>query len=359
MLTGIDAPFTLKMLLVVFAGLVNRDQRRVIDFLVEENRVLREVIGERRLRLTDAQRRRLAAKGKPLGRRTIERVASIVTPDTILRWHRRLIAAHHTYPHKGRVGRPGIMKVIRELIVRMAKDNPSWGYLRIQGELKKVGHRVARTTIAKTLQDHGVPPSPERPTSWSTFLKSHADVICGADFFTVDVWTKRGLVTHYVLLAIQHATRRVEIAGITTNPDGAFMARVARNLTDCFDGFLLGQKFLVVDHAPSFTRQFASILACAGVEVVRTAVQAPNMNAFAERWVQSVKRECLSKMILFGAGHLRRALISYVEHYNADRPHQGLGNRLVTPRDGDPPTDGEVVADERLGGLLRSYRRAA
>ena len=348
----------LKLLLLAFGGVVNRRQARFIDYLVGESRVLKEQLRGKRLRLTDDRRRRLAAKGRPLGRRILERFATIVTPDTIRRWRRRLIAAHHSYPHKGRIGRPGIMRAIRELIVRMAKDSPSWGCLRIQGELKKVGHRAARTTIAKTLKDHGVPPSPARPTSWGTFLKAHADAICGMDFFTVDVWTKRGLVKHYVLIAIQHATRRVQIAGDTTNPDGEFMARIARNLTDCVDGFLLGQRFLVVDNAPSFTKQFDSILASAGVEVVRTAVQAPNMNAFAERWVHSVRREFLSKMILFGERHLRRALRNYVDHYNADRPHQGLDNRLVTPRDGDPPNDGEVVADERLGGLLRSYRRA-
>lgn len=354
-----DALFPLKLLLVVFAGVVNRDQVRALDYAIEQNRVLRELLGERCLRLNDDQRRRLAAKGKPLGRRVLEQVATIVTPDSILRWHKKLIAAHHTYPHKGRVGRPGIMKAIRQLIVRMATENPSWGYLRIQGELKKVGHRVARTTIAKTLKDHGVLPSPERPTSWATFLKAHADVLCGADFFTVDVWAKRGLVTHYVLFVIQHATRRVGIAGMTTNPNAGFMAQVERNLTDHVDGFLRGQRYLVIDNGSLFTKQFVGTLAGAGCKVVRTTVQAPNMNAIAERWVQSARRECLSKLIVFGAGHLRRVLESYVEHYNRDRPHQGLGNRLVTPPANEPPTDGEVVADERLGGLLRSYRRVA
>ena len=321
--------------------------------------MLKEQLGRKRLRLTDDQRRRLAAKGKPLGRRILNRFATIVTPDSILRWHRRLIAAHHTYPHKERLGRPGIMKVIRELIVRMATENASWGYLRIQGELKKLDHRAGKTTIATTLKDNGIQPSPDRPTSWRTFLKAHADAICGMDFFTVDVWTKRGLVTHYVLLAIQHATRRVEIAGVTTHPNASFMAQVARNLTDQVDGFLHGQRFLVVDNAPSFTKQFDSILAAAGVNVMRTAIQAPNMNSFAERWVQSAKRECLSRMIVFGERHLRRVLGEYVAHYNRDRPHQGIGNRLITPPACDPPTDGEVLADESLGGLLRCYRRVA
>src|SRR5690606_27786874 len=252
--------FQLKFLLATFAGWVNRHQAMVIDYLVEENRALKERLGDKPTPLTDDQRRRLAAKGKLLGRRLLAKFATIVTPDTILRWHRKLIARHHTYPHKNRVGRPGLMKSIRELIIRMATENAGWGHLRIRGELKKVGHNVARTTIANTLKANGFAPSPNRPTSWKTFLKSHADVSAASDFFTVDVWTKRGLVTHYVLFVIHHATRAVEIAGVTTNPDGNFMARVARNLTDNVDGFLRNIKHLILDNDRLFTAKFSSIL---------------------------------------------------------------------------------------------------
>ena len=289
----------------------------------------------------------------------LDKVATIVTPDTILRWHRRLIAAHHTYPHKKRVGRPGLMKSIRQLIIRMATDNSGWGYLRIRGELKKVGHRVAKTTIATTLKNNGIPPSPDRPTSWNAFLKSHADVIAAADFFTVDVWTKRGLVTHYVFFVIHHATRMVEIAGVTPNPGGNFMAQVARNLTDHVDGFLRDKKFLILDNDALFAKQFCGTLKDAGVKIVRTAFQAPDMNAFAERCVQTVKRECLSKMILFGEEHLRRALNSFGEYYHEQRPHQSLNNNPIAPTNDEPPNGNRVVVDERLGGLLRSYRRSA
>ncbi|MCA8976121.1 MAG: integrase core domain-containing protein [Planctomycetes bacterium] len=349
----------LRFLLATVAGFVNRQQAKAIAYVIEENRVLREQLGDRRLRLTDDQRRRLAARGKVIGRKMLGQVATIVTPDTILRWHRRLIAAKHTYPHGPRVGRPGLMKTIRKLIVRMATENSSWGYCRIQGEMKKLGHHVARTTIAKALKDSGVPPSPERPTSWRTFLRGNAEVIAATDFFTVDVWTARGLLTHYVLFVIHHATRAVEIAGVTTNPNAEFMAQVARNLTDPVDGFLRGKRFLILDRDTKFTEQFRRIIEDAGVRLVPTAYQAPDMNAFAERWVQSVKSECLNRMILFGERHLRRVLAEYVTHYHRDRPHQGIGNELITPPSGEPPADGEVIADERLGGLLRSYRYAA
>ena len=352
-------PLLLRLLLATFAGFVNRQQDQVIQFLREENRVLKEQLGSHRPWLTEDQRRRLAAKGRPLGRSLLAKVATIVTPDTILRWYHTLIAAKFTSERKG-VGRPGLMKAIRDLIVCIAKDNASWGDCRIQGELHKLGHMVSKTTIGSTLKKAGVPPSPSRPTSWRTFLKAHAPAIMATDFFTVEAWTARGLVTHYVLFVIHHATRAVHIAGITTNPNAEFMAQVARNLTDHVDGFLRDAKWLILDRDTKFTEQFRRILDEAGVGVVTTAFQAPNMNAIAERFVGSIKRECLSKLILFGEDHLRRAIREFVEHYHEERPHQGLGNRRIRDRGEEPlGGDGEVVADERLGGLLRSYRRSA
>ncbi|MFO1052736.1 MAG: integrase core domain-containing protein [Planctomycetota bacterium] len=347
----------LRLLLTAVAGWVHREQAATIEYLLEENRVLREQMGKRRLRLTDDQRRRLAAKGVALGRRLLNHLATIVTPDTILRWHRRLIAAKWTYPPKRGIGRPGIMKDIRTLIVRMANDNPNWGYCRIQGELRKLDHVVARSTIAKILKENGIKPSPDRPTTWRTFLRSHADVIAAVDFFTAEVWTARGLVTHYVLFVIDHASRAVEVAGVTTNPDAAFMAQVARNLTDGVDGFLRAKRFLILDRDTKFTEQFRRILGAAGVTSVTTAFQAPNMNAVAERFVLSIKRECLDRLILFGTRHLQHAVDQFVAHYNAERPHQGLGNEPITkPR---VTGLGEVVVGERLGGLLKHYHRAA
>ncbi len=184
-------------------------------------------------------------------------------------------------------------------------------------------------------------------------------MIAAADFFTAEVWTARGLVTQYVFFVIQHATRGVHVAGITTTPDGRFMAQVARNLTDDVDGFLRGKGYLIIDRDTKFTAEFCRILEDAGVVVVRTAFQAPNMNALAERWVLSVKSECLNRMILFGERSLRRALHEYGAHFHRERPHQGLGNELISPEQNAVSHEDAVVETERLGGLLRSYHRAA
>src|SRR5437867_8956056 len=267
-----------RLLLVTLAGWVNRQQQEVIEYLVEENRVLREQLRGRRVRLTDNQRRRLAARGQRLGRRILRLVATIVTPDTILRWHRRLIARKWTFAPK-RPGRPGIMKEISALIVRMATENPGWGYSRIQGALKNLEHRVARSTVAKVLRDHGIPPAPERPSSWRTFMRAHWGAIAGADFFTTEVWTPRGLVTYYTLFVIDLRSRRVHVVGTTPNPDAAFMAQAARCLTDAVDGFLAGHRVLIYDRDTKWTEGFRGIVEGSGVRVVLTPFRAPNANA--------------------------------------------------------------------------------
>lgn len=240
----------LRTLLLAFTGWVSRRQAEVIEYLVEENRVLKEQMHGKALRLNDDQRRRLAAKAKVLDRKTLERIATIVTPDTLLRWRRQLIALKWTLERKG-PGRPGIMKVIRELIVRMATENSTWGYARIQGELKGLGHKVARSTVARVLKENGILPAPDRPTSWRTFLRAHWSSVAAMDFLTAEVWTPKGLQTQHVLFAIDQATRRVEVAGITPHPTESFMAQVARNLTDLGDGFLRRKKALIIDRDPA------------------------------------------------------------------------------------------------------------
>ena len=345
----------LRVLLLTVSGMVNRHQADVIAYLVEENRVLEEQMKGRKLRLTDDQRRRLAAKGKRIGRKALNMVTTIVTPDTIMRWHRRLIALKWTY-EANRVGRPGLMKAIKTLIVRMATENSSWGYCRIQGELKGLGHTVASTTIANVLKANGIKPAPDRPSSWRSFLQAHWGQIAATDFFSVEVWTPTGLRTMYALFVIDLKTRVVHLAGITANPDESFVAQVARNLTDAVDGFLASHRFLICDRDTKFTASFKRILKDSGVEVILTPRQAPNCNAFAERFVLSTKSECLGKMTFFGERRLREATTEYLAHYHSERGHQGLGNETIEPR---TIGSGEVECSERLGGILKSYSRAA
>jgi transposase InsO family protein len=288
----------------------------------------------------------------------LRQVATIVTPDTILRWHRQLIARKWTSEPKLQAGRPGIMHEISSLIVRMATENPAWGYTRIQGALKNLAHGVARSTIATVLKNHGLSPAPDRPSSWRTFLRSHGGQIAGADFFTSEVWTPRGLVTYDTLFVIDLRSRRGHGAGSTPTPDAGFMAQVARRLTDAVDGFLAGHRFLICDRDSKWTEGFRRIIQDAGVQIVLPPVQAPNANAHAEHFVRSIREECLDRLILFGERRLLRVLDEFVTHYHWERNHQGLGNELIMPE--TRPLGGTRVRyRQRLGGLLRYYHRAA
>jgi putative transposase len=347
----------LRLLLVTLAGWVNRHQQEVIDYLVEENRVLHEQLGGWRVRLNDDQRRRLAGRGRRLGRQLLRQVATIVMPDTILRWHRRLIAQKWTFTSR-RPGRPGVMREISSLIVRMATENPRWGYSRIPGALRNLDHRVARSTVAKVLKVHGIPPAPGRPSSWRTFLRAHWGAIAGADFFTTEVWTTGGLRTYYTLFVLDLKSRRVQIVGSTPNPDAEFMVQAARRLTDAVDGFVAGHRVLICDRDAKWTDGFRGLLEGAGVRVVLIPYQAPNANAHAERFVRSIREECLDRLILFGERRLIRALDEFTAHYHRERNHQGLGNRLIVPAS-RRLVGAHVRCHERLGGLLRYYHRAA
>ena len=243
------------------------------------------------------------------------------------------------------------MQEISSLILRMATENSTWGYTRIQGALKNLGHGVARSTVAKVLKAHGIPPAPDRPTSWRTFLRAHWGEIAGADFFTTEVWTPRGLITYYTLFVIDLRSRRVHVAGSTPTPDAWFMAQAARRLTDAVDGFLVGHQILICDRDRKWTHGFRHILQGAGVRIVLTPVQAPNANAYAERFVRSIREECLDRLILFGERRLLRALDEFVAHYHRERNHQGLGNELITPA-AAVAGGTRVRCRDRLGGLF-------
>ena len=346
------------VLVTALAGWMNDHQRRTLAYLLEENRVLRQQIGKRRLRLTDDQRRRLAKRGRALGRALLDRFATIVSPETILEWHRRLIAAKWSGP-SGPSGRRTTCAQIVAIVLRIARDNPSWGYRRIQGALRNLGHTICANTVKKILKNHGIDPAPQRETSWRTFLRSHASVIAAADFFTTEVWTTRGLVPHYTLFVIDHATRAIEIVGTTTNPAADFMQQLARNLTDSVDGFINAKRYLILDRDTIYCDAFKAILRAARVEPTMIPPSSPNCNAFAERFVRSIKSECLDRIVFFGTDSLHRALAAYAAHYNAERNHQGVGNNLIAPEVRVGHRFGRIRKRERLGGLLNFYHRAA
>jgi transposase InsO family protein len=345
------------MLFAWLLGWLEAEQRDVIAFLREENRVLKAQLGRRRLRMDDDHRRRLAVLGQRLGRALLHEVATLVTPETILRWHRELIARKWTYARR-RPGRPGVRREIHRLVLRMATENPRWGYTRIQGALKNVGHQVARSTIAAILKAEGIPPSGKRPLSWRTFLRAHWPALVAADFFTTEVWTGRGLVTYYTVFVIELHSRRVHVVGATRDPDEAFVVQAMRHFTDSTDGVLRRGCVLICDRDPKWSGAVVAFLEREGVRIIRTPARAPNCNAYAERFVRSIKEECLNRMIPLGERHFRRALSEFVLHYHAERNHQGLDNELIQP----PPrtdTSGPVRRRQRMGGMLNYYCRAA
>ena len=284
------------------------------------------------MRLNDDQRRRLAAKAKGLGRKVLAEVATIVTPETLLAWHRKLIANKYDGSGKRGPGRPRTAGEIEALVVRMAEENRNWGYRRLQGALSNLGHELARSTIAEILERNGIEPAPERirKTTWKEFLTQHWDLIVAADFFTVEVWTRKGLQRFTVLFFLQLSTRKVEIGGIAPTANGLWMHQIARNLTDAVDGILKDKRYLIHDRDPLFTAEFLNMLAETGVKSVKLPPRSPNLNAYAERFVRTIKESCLERMILFGEESLRLAIQNFVAHYHTERNHQGLSNRLIT-----------------------------
>jgi transposase InsO family protein len=278
-----------------------------------------------------------------------------------MRWYRELVASKSDYSDRRGPGRPRVMPTIVDLIVHMALENPSWGYTRIKGALANVGHKVGRGTISNILKEHGIDPAPERDkhTSWSTFLKAHWECLVATDFLTVEVCTLTGFVTHYVLFFIDIATRAVHIAGITTNPNETWMLQVARNLTDVNDGFLRQKRYVILDRDTKYSNAFRSFLVREGMEVIRLPPKSPNLNPFAERFVLSIKGECLRRMIFFGQASLRHAIQQYMAHYHHERNHQGLHNCLPQPLSANPSLDAPIQQRQRLGGMLNFYYRQA
>jgi transposase InsO family protein len=353
----------LQVLIAMVAGWVQRHQQQVIAYLIEENRVLTAQLGGHRLRLTDTERRRLAALAHPLSRKRLNAVATIATPDTLLRWYQRLIALKFDgRQHRRQLGRPRVPEEIEQLVIRMAEENPSWGYRRIQGALVNLGHTIDKMTVRNILRRYHLEPAPQRRKagmSRAKFLKMHWKVLAATDFFTVEVATWHGLVTYYVLFVMELATRRVQIAGITRHPMDAFMQQCARQLTDPLDGFLLGKQYLLHDRDTKFTQAFDGLLKGSGVEPVVLPPRSPNLNAHCERFVRSIKEQALKPMVMLGERSLSYAIQQYLVHYHTERNHQGLDNQLIVREGTMGCQTGPVVRRERLGGLLSYDHREA
>jgi putative transposase len=252
---------------------------------------------------------------------------------------------------------------VEALVVRFARENRSWGYDRIVGALANLGHSLSDQTVGNILRRHGIAPAPDRgrTTTWKEFIRRHMDVLVGTDFFTVEVLSWRGLVTYYVLFFIELESRCVWLGGITQHPDASRMQQVAPNATMEGTGYLNGRRYLLHDRDQKFCREFRQTLATCGVKRLTLPARSPNLNCYSERWVRSVKAECLNQLILFGEASLRRALKNFCAHYHVERNHQGKENRLLFHQAGsvDCARSGNVRCRERLGGLLNYYHREA
>jgi putative transposase len=351
-----------KTLLAYITGTVDQELLVRNEYLVTENRILRHQI-KGRLRLTDGERKTLAEIGQKLGKQALKEVATIVKPDTILGWHRKLVAQKcDGSPQRKAPGRPTIDQELEALVVRMAQENRSWGYDRIVGALANLGYTISDQSVGNILKRHGIPPAPERKTTttWKEFIRMHLDVLVATDFFTAEVWTLGGLVTYYVLFFIHLGRREIYIAGVTSHPNEAWMVQVARNVTMEEWGFLSPGQYLIHDRDGKYCPAFQQIIDTAGVARIPLPPRSPNLNAYAERWVRSVKEECLSRLILFGEASLRHVLTQYVEHFHHERNHQGKGNVLLFPPvSQDAACTGPIQCRERLGGLLKYYAREA
>src|SRR3954451_2274271 len=308
-------------LLAYVTGMVNQQLLLQNEYLITENRILRSHLPDR-LRLTDPQRATLATIGKRLGRQALQQVGLVANPETILGWYRKLIAQkfdgskHRAYPGRPTVGR----EITDLLIVRMARENSDWGYDRIAGALKNLGHDVSDQTVGNVLRRFGIGPAPKRreQMNWAHFIRNHMAVLAGIDFFTIEVLTWRGLATYYVLFFLHLETRRVTVAGITQHPTEEWMVQMARNAVDVVDGTLLPVRYALHDRDTRFCSSFRTMLRSGGVQPVRLPPRSPNLNAYAERWVRSIKHECLSKLILFGEASLRGTVTEFLMHYHSN-----------------------------------------
>ncbi|MGA1870155.1 MAG: integrase core domain-containing protein [bacterium] len=265
--------------------------------------------------------------------------------------------------NRRKAGRPRLDLEIQDLIIRFAQENPGWGYDRIVGVLSNLGYEISDQKVGNVLKRNGILPAPERKkdSNWAAFIKAHENILTACDFFTTEVITPAGLVTYYILFFIHIGSRKVYIAGATPNPDKNWMKQMARNITMADWGFLNGYRYLIHDRDSKFCDSFRESIRSSGVESLKLPAKSPNLNSYAERFVLSIKSECLSKLIFFGEQSLTRVLGEYITHYHAERNHQGKGNVLLLPPQGhNPPQNkGTIIRRSRIDGMLNYYYRKA
>ncbi|QKV95982.1 transposase [Streptomyces sp. NA02950] len=342
------------------------DRDKAVEILALRHQivVLERQLGQGRVRFTPSDRAFLAALLHRLPVDVLRGVRLLVRPDTVLRWHRDLLARRHAAASRPRrSGRPRTVHSVRALVLRLARENPGWGYRRLHGELLVLGVKVAASTVWEILQEAGVDPAPERSSStWADFLRSQADALLACDFFeTVTLSGAR----MYVLAVIEHASRRIRVLGATAHPTSAWVAQAAKNLAMDLEDVGCRARYIIRDRDGKFPALFDAVLADAGIEVVLSGVRMPRMNSIMERWVQTCRRELLDRILIWNHRHLLHALREFEQFYNAHRPHQGIANArplhpLPAPID-DPETLArlDIRRRDRLGGLLHEYQHAA
>jgi putative transposase len=335
---------------------VSKDAELLV--LQHENAVLRRQIG--RVRYQPGDQLWLAALSRLIPRRRWGEVFA-VTPATLLAWHRRLVAGRWDYASRRRPGRPSTAAAIRKLVIRMAMDNPTWGHRRVQGELIKLGHQIAASTVWQILHDAGINPAPRRPgPTWSQFLTAQARGILAVDFVHVDTVLLRRI---YALIIIEHGTRRAHLAGVTAHPDGSWTTQVARNFLMDLGQRAASIKFLIRDRAGQFTESFDAVFAADGIRILPSPPQAPRANAVCERMIGTLRRELFDRLLIVNEHHLRRVLTEYLIHYNTARPHRTLGQLPPAQAHARLPqidlAEYRVRRKQVLGGLTHEYQIAA
>ena len=342
----------------------DRDKDAEILALRHQIAVLQRHLGPQKIRFEPADRALLAALLHPLPRRALHGLRLLVRPDTILKWHRDLVARRHAAVSRpGRPGRPRTLRSIRTLVLRMARENSSWGYRRVHGELLVLGVKVAASTVWEILREAGIDPAPDRTaTTWADFLRSQANALIAADF--IETVTLTG-VRMYILAVIEHGSRRIRILGATAHPTKAWVTQAARNLAMDLQDAGSKARYLIRDRDGKYPALFDTVLADAGIKVVRSGVQMPRMNAIMERWVRTCRRELLDRTLLWNHRHLLHALREYEAFYNAHRPHQGIANARPLQPLPEPITEPgrlarlDVRRRDRFGGILHEYEHAA